>query len=130
MFSTTQECHQNGGPEKGLTLHPGGGLTFAAVADCEPIACSLEPDAVPDRLAAWQSLLAGVNSREPVDGGVRLVFTEVVAAGELAELAVAEQACCRFFAFTVTVDERGLALEVRAPDEAQELVHSLFGAPA
>jgi hypothetical protein len=30
----------------------------------------------------------------------------------------------------VTVDERGVALEVRAPADAAELVTALFGAPA
>lgn len=40
---------------------------------------------------------------------------------------VAEQACCMFFRFVVTVDDRGAALEVTAPAAAPEIVHSLFG---
>lgn len=44
-------------------------------------------------------------------------------------MAAAEQDCCRFFAFSVTVDSRGLALEVRAPADADDVVTTLFGRP-
>jgi hypothetical protein len=40
----------------------------------------------------------------------------------------AEQDCCQFFEFAITVDRRGVALEVRAAAEAQPIVESLFGA--
>jgi hypothetical protein len=43
---------------------------------------------------------------------------------------VAEWACCSFFAFSITVDGRGTALEVRAPDAAQELLTTVFGVAA
>ena len=33
-----------------------------------------------------------------------------------------------FFAFTITVDQRGTALEVRAPVDAVDLVTAVFGA--
>jgi hypothetical protein len=46
---------------------------------------------------------------------------------ELAYLVDAERACCGFFAFTITLDERGLALEVRAPAAARGAVDALFG---
>jgi hypothetical protein len=49
---------------------------------------------------------------------------------DVARLAAAEQDCCRFFSFALTVDERGVALEVRAPDDALSLVEALFGAEA
>jgi hypothetical protein len=42
----------------------------------------------------------------------------------------AEQSCCSFFSFALTVDDRGVALEVRAPQDAAELVTAVFGAPA
>jgi hypothetical protein len=48
----------------------------------------------------------------------------------VARLTAAEQACCRFFTFAITVDERGIGLEVRAPDGAEDLVASLFGVVA
>jgi hypothetical protein len=45
-------------------------------------------------------------------------------------LTVAEQSCCQFFAFAITVDERGTALEVRAPHDARPVLQSLFGSPS
>jgi hypothetical protein len=94
------------------------------------IACTLEVEAMPGRLDAWRLVLAAVSAREPVDGGLRLTLAEGADVAALAELVAAEQACCRFFAFALTVDQRGLGLEVRAPDEARELVDALFGDPA
>ena len=49
---------------------------------------------------------------------------------EIARLAAAEQDCCRFFAFALTIDRRGLAIEVRAPDDALPVLHALFGVAA
>ncbi len=49
---------------------------------------------------------------------------------ELARLVAAEQRCCAFFAFAITVDARGMALEVRAPEGAGAVIASLFGPPA
>jgi hypothetical protein len=49
---------------------------------------------------------------------------------ELVRLTAAEQDCCGFFAFAVTIDGRGVGLEIRAPDDAMPVVHALFGTPA
>jgi len=43
-------------------------------------------------------------------------------------LVAAEQDCCQFLRFAITVDVRGVALEVTAPDDARPIVESLFGA--
>jgi MerR family transcriptional regulator, copper efflux regulator len=95
-----------------------------------PIACTLSADETPARVAAWQTALAPVLDRQPLEGGVRLVFPGDVPLTSLVELVAAEQACCMFFRFAITVDTRGVALEVTAPPEAVELVHSLFGVPS
>jgi len=42
-------------------------------------------------------------------------------------LAAAEQDCCQFFTFTITIDNRGVALEIRTSSEALAVLHSLFG---
>jgi hypothetical protein len=47
--------------------------------------------------------------------------------GQLARLIGAEQRCCAFFTFTLTVDATGIALEVRAPELAADMVTGLFG---
>jgi hypothetical protein len=57
-------------------------------------------------------------------------FAGDVPIADLARLAAAEQKCCRFFSFDLTVDDRGVGLEVRAPDGAEDLVAALFGVPA
>ena len=84
---------------------------------------------MPDRLADWDAVKR--HARATVELGpaaVRLELTDTVDVADLARLVVAEQQCCAFFSFAITVDSRGVALEVRAPDEAAEIVTSLFGA--
>ncbi|MGQ0830245.1 MAG: MerR family transcriptional regulator [Microthrixaceae bacterium] len=96
-----------------------------------PIACTLDAAAMPDRLAKWQTLLDQAETRgRTADGALRLGFAADVSWAELARLVSAEQACCAFFAFTITVDQRGVGLEVRAPDGADEIVTALFGEAA
>jgi hypothetical protein len=86
---------------------------------------------MPERLAEWSSLLDHAASRERADdGALRVSFAGDVPLTELAQLVAAEQACCQFFSFAITVDQRGVGLEVRAPDSAEEIVTALFGAPA
>jgi hypothetical protein len=95
-----------------------------------PIACSLDGAQMGDRVVEWQAVLANVAAREPIAGGVRLVLAPGAALDDVVRLAAAEQECCRFLSFAITVDERGIALEVRAPDDALPIVESLFGAKA
>jgi DNA-binding transcriptional MerR regulator len=94
------------------------------------IACTLEggPAAIEARVQEWQAVLGHVRSREAgPDGALRLTFANAIPLAELARLVTAERQCCRFFAFSITVDERGIGLEVRAPQDAGPLVASLFG---
>jgi DNA-binding transcriptional MerR regulator len=95
------------------------------------IACTLPAGEMPVRMQDWQAVLACVTEREPMpDGGLRLSLDGGVPLDELARLAVAEQGCCAFFAFAITIDHRGIALEVRAPDHAADIVTAVFGASA
>ena len=98
-----------------------------AVAGEAAIACTLSAGSMKGRLAEWQSLLAHVERREPLDSGTRCVFAASVPNDELIRLVAAEQDCCQFFQFAVTVDTSGVALEVRAPADAQSIVESMFG---
>jgi hypothetical protein len=96
-----------------------------------PIACTLAPGDVHDRLDAWDQLLAGaIRRRALASGGLRIEFADAVDVESLARLVVAEQACCAFFQFAITVDERGVALEVDAPAEALDVVTGMFGTPS
>lgn len=92
------------------------------------IACTLTADQMPDRIAGWQQLLDHVTGRDAIDGGLRLTLADSAPLDELVRLAVAEQGCCAFFSFAITVDHRGIALEVQAPADAGELVTAVFGA--
>ena len=95
-----------------------------------PIACTLGSQSMRGRLDEWQRLLEHVEHREPIDSGLRATFGPATPLGELMRLAAAEQDCCQFFTFAITIDSRGLALEVRAPEDALPVLHSLFGHPA
>lgn len=91
------------------------------------IACTLDAGALRGQLADWQRLLSHVASRDPVEGGIRATFAGSVPTDELIRLVAAEQDCCQFLRFAITVDTRGVALEVRAANDAQSIVHAMFG---
>lgn len=101
-----------------------------------PVACTLDESTLGTRVQEWSALLdgdgdrAGVTARTAVDGGVRLELGPGTDLAGITRLAAAEQDCCRFFRFTISIDARGVALEVRAPADAGEIVTALFGAPA
>lgn len=94
------------------------------------IACTLSAGSMRGRLADWDDLLAHVARRTPLDGGVRCEFGASVPVEQLMRLVAAEQDCCQFFQFAITVDTRGIALEVRAPADARSILESMFGASA
>ncbi len=103
-------------------------LMAAARPGDPPITCTLEPGARPDRRADWQSVLSAACERSTTDDGrLRIGFGPDVDLAALTRLIQAEHQCCSFFAFALTVDERGIALEVGAPDAAAEIVDSMFG---
>jgi DNA-binding transcriptional MerR regulator len=99
--------------------------------DDPPIACTLQPGAMPDRLAEWRAILDQARTRTTADdGALRVEFANDISLHELARLVAAEQRCCAFFSFAITVDPRGIALEVRAPEGATDIVADLFGPSA
>lgn len=94
------------------------------------IACTLDPGEMPDRLAEWRHLLSATVRRVPLATGMRIEFGPTAPLEDVARLVAAEQACCAFFSFAITVDDRGVGLDVTAPPEGQPVVEALFGAPA
>lgn len=115
----------------GVEPAAGRGSTAQETDDADPpIACTLGTDAMPDRLAEWQAILDHVTARVGLpDGSLRISLGPDVDLGALARVVAAEQQCCSFFRFTITVDRRGIALEVGAPDEAADLLAMVFGSP-
>ena len=95
------------------------------------VACTLPAADMAGRLDDWLGVLSHVTEREQLaDGGLRLSLDSTVPLDELARLAAAEQGCCAFFGFAITVDGRGVALEVRAPEDAADIVTAVFGEAA
>lgn len=119
-----------------VTAAPGHSVEVSPVAlEAKPvdvaIACTLEPGSIPARLTAWKTVLDRAQARSATaDGGLRIEFGHDIDLGELAGLVAAEQHCCAFFSFALTVDHTGTALEVRAPDGAADIVAELFGRAA
>jgi DNA-binding transcriptional MerR regulator len=92
------------------------------------IACTLETREMPGRLADWQAVLDLARLRTTTsDGARRVEFDDDIDLGRLTQLVVAERHCCAFFSFAITIDGRGIALEVHAPDGAGDIVTSLVG---
>jgi len=91
-----------------------------------PIACTLDVNELPDRLAEWRHLAEHAVDRADIDQGVRVRFGRSVSAADVADLAAREQGCCSFFTFTIHIAADGTTLDVTAPADARELVRALF----
>lgn len=92
-----------------------------------PIVCTLSAEDRPDRGNAWLDMLAKATERESSATGVRLRFdADPTLIATLADLAVREAECCAFFAFTITIDARGVWLTVDAPADARPVLDALF----
>ncbi len=138
--AATLESHRPDGPcddDCGCVTDPAGAAPQQVALgkkpdherDTPPIACTLGSQSMLGRLDEWQRLLGHVESRDQIDGGLRATFGPATPLAELMRLAAAEQDCCQFFTFVITIDSRGVALEVRAPDDGLPVLHSLFGNP-
>jgi len=109
------------------------GVALGAKPDkqAEPaIVCSLDAAAMPDRLRDWQALLGKATARRNITGGIRVEFDATASVDEIGRLAAAEQDCCRFFSFAITIDDRGSGLEVTAPPDAAGIIDDFFGGTA
>lgn len=94
------------------------------------IACSLDPDQVEGRVADWNLILSTAAWRAAIPGGVRVRFRDEVDIATLAELATAEHDCCSFFQFGIGVGPEGVTLDITGPDDAQDVIASVFGKAA
>ncbi len=93
-----------------------------------PIACTLDGGSVSGRIADWQVALAPAARHSTTgDGALRIEFDDAVDIPTLAALIADEQRCCAFLSFALTIDDRGIGLEVRAPEGASDIVSALFG---
>ena len=110
----------------------GDGCACTRQAPQTAVACTLDDADRPERVRTWRRVAqaATARTRQP-HGGWRLELgpshEPVVALADLAALIAAEQQCCTFFTFTLTVDANGVALDVRTPPDAQQLADALLG---
>ena len=113
---------------------PAGGWAGATLlpspAGDPPIACTLDPDRMDERIAAWQAVTATAEAREAIDGGVRARLPRDTDVAALAQLIADEQTCCTFFTFSLTVTAEAVYLDALAPDDARPLVDAILGTPA
>ncbi|MFD0687653.1 hypothetical protein [Actinomadura fibrosa] len=101
------------------------GTGASAVGAAAPVACTLPPDGMADRLAEMEALFArGLTAleREPLQ--LRLTFTAAEEAGAR-DLFAREQECCAFLTFTYIPVDSGVTVAVTAPPDAAPTLDGL-----
>jgi hypothetical protein len=88
------------------------------------IACSLAAADLRDRIGEWRAVVADAPWAE-IPGGV-VVDVPAGRQAALVELIAAEQGCCPFLTFQVTVAGDVARVSITAPDEARTLVFDLL----
>lgn len=104
--------------------------TTLAGPDAPNIACSLDPSQIGDRLVDWGNTLAQAIDRHDLPDGIEIGFPRTVDVARLASLVAAEQDCCGFFTFAITVSSDAITLGVTGPAQAQAVISTLVGASA
>jgi hypothetical protein len=95
-----------------------------------PIVCTLDANggSMAERLGEWRTVLAQATGREAIDEGVAVTFGHDIArTAELARLLAAEYSCCSFASYHLTIDGRGVRMEIRTPPEARDALAAVFG---
>jgi hypothetical protein len=94
----------------------------------QPIACTRSPDQYRGRTDDLAALAArALRSREPTAEGERLTFADSdETERELRAVIAAEAGCCAFLRMDLQRGERGLVLEIAAPQEARPMIAELF----
>jgi hypothetical protein len=96
-----------------------------------PIVCTLDADGgdLVGRVGEWEAVLAHATGREQTAEGVAVTFDHDIArTAELARLLAAEYSCCSFASYHLTIDARGVRIEIHAPAEGLDALAAMFGA--
>ena len=91
-----------------------------------PIACTLAPNKVDGRIGQWRALVDRATGVQSVDSGARLSFNRSVELAPIAELLAAEQDCCRFFTFRLTITATNVLVDITGPASAEPLIAVLI----
>jgi hypothetical protein len=95
--------------------------------DGSPIVCTLSAEDMPARVAEWLATLATATEREEMPDGVRLRFDRATDVSSLARLAAAENECCRWATFTITIAPDEVTMDVTGSASARPMIVSLYG---
>jgi hypothetical protein len=96
----------------------------------QPIVCTLDADGgdMTARIGDWQAMLVQATGRGHTDDGIAVTFGHDIArTAELARLLAAEYSCCSFASYHLTIDGRGVRMEIRTPPEARSAYAAVFG---
>ena len=93
-----------------------------------PIACSLAPSDIRARRATIDGIAReSLRSREPIEGGARLIFApDTATENALRDLIAAEAECCPFLTMDLARGTDAVMLEVTGPEDAQPIIAELF----
>jgi hypothetical protein len=100
------------------------------MTDPLPIACTLAPDELPERLAEIRAVSREALCDKAV-AGTRAVLSFDPAPGvreRLAAIVAAEARCCAFLAMTLAEGAGGIALTIDAPPDAAPVLAELVAA--
>lgn len=111
--------NQADGPQPVTLVQPRDGAVFA---------CTLSSNQAKDQLARWEAMEARAATHDVIDGGTRLTFGRDIDLDALTELVVAEQNCCQFLTFTLTISSEVVALDITGPADARLIIDALVGA--
>ena len=97
-----------------------------------PIACTLSPDGMTDRLALIDALAAdGLLERTPTASGMRLRLRDTPDIEQRTrELVAAESACCAFLDFALGREDGDLILDITGPQNARPVIEMFFASEA
>lgn len=103
-------------------------VAVAKPRDGSVIACTLSSRQAQDQFARWEAMAACATTRVDIAGGTRLTFGRDIDLDALTELVVAEQDCCRFLTFALTISYEVVALDITCPPDARPIIDALVGA--
>lgn len=94
-----------------------------------PIACSLEGEALEDRVAIWQRLADdALRGQRDIPGGVALTYARTEATeATVRELVRREAECCAWADWRVTSVDDQVRLEVTAAGDGEQTLRTMFG---
>jgi hypothetical protein len=96
-----------------------------------PLACTLAPEGIADRLAFIRALAAdGLLARIPTASGVRMRLRDTPDIERRArELVAGEARCCPWLDLSLERDDEALVLEIGGPAEARAAIDAFFAPP-